>query len=427
MIQIDISNIWGELSLPDLLAIEKEVFAAHAALADSGHAPGWLTLPGSGREEELHRIQSAANRIRENSDIFVVVGIGGSSLGARAAIELLQGPNHNIGSGKGNPGIYFAGNDLSTRHWNELCHLLEGKDFSIAIVSKSGSTIEPSIAARNLRWMLERKYGTQEAKQRIYAVTDPVSGSLRQMAQTEGWECFDIAPNVGGRFSVLTAAGLLPMAVSGIDILEVEQGAAEAKEAFNLRSLENPCWLYAAVRNLMYRNGRKMELLESGEPGFTAFAHWWQQLFSESEGKKGRGLIPMFSDLHTLNQQVQQGERILFETTVRFDAPDAGCTIVPDARNLDGLNYLAGQTLDFVEQQAYLACADAHADDGISIVAIDAGSLDQKKVGQLFYFWELSCALSASILGVDPFNQPGIAPTRQNLYRLLGKPGYDNP
>ena len=294
MIKVDVSNIWGELSLPDLLKAEKEVFDAHMLLTDRNGAGndflGWLDLPRSQETEEIRRIRAAAKEIRANSDVFVVIGIGGSYLGPRAAIELLQGCNHNIGKGKGNPQIFYAGNTLSTRGWNELTKLLEGKDFSIAIISKSGTTTEPAIATRALRWLLERKYGTEGAKKRTYAITDPQKGALRQMATEEGWETFVIPPNVGGRYSVLTAVGLLPMAVAGIDPMEVMQGACFAKKEYDIRSFENPVWLYAAARNLLYRKGKAVEILESFEPGFKMMGGWWQQLFGESEGKDGKGI-----------------------------------------------------------------------------------------------------------------------------------------
>ena len=292
MIKVDISHVWGQLALPDLLAMEKEVAQAHATLVDGTGSGndflGWQNLPTREPTEEILRIQSAARRIRNDSDVFVVIGIGGSYLGPRAAIELLQGPNHNMGKGKGDPQIYFAGNGLSTRHWNELCRLLEGKDFSIAIISKSGTTTEPAIATRALRAKLEEKYGVEGARKRIYAITDPCKGALRQMATEEGWETFVIPANVGGRFSVLTPVGLLPLAVAGVDIMEMMNGAVDAREAYDLRSFDNPVWLYAAVRNLLYRNGKAMEIFESFEPGFKMFGGWWQQLFGESEGKDGK-------------------------------------------------------------------------------------------------------------------------------------------
>ena len=433
MISVDISNIWGEASLPDLLGLEKEIFDAHQVLTEGTGAgsdfTGWLDLPVTEATDEILRIQSAAERIRADSDVFVVVGIGGSYLGPRAAIELLQGQNRNMGKGSGDPEIYFAGNTLSTRSFSRLQHLLEGKDFSIAIVSKSGTTTEPAIAARSLRWMLERKYGTDEARYRTYAITDPADGALRQMAEEEGWETFSIPSNVGGRYSVLTAAGLLPMAVAGIDIMQVLRGAAQAKEDYDLRSFENPVWLYAAVRNLMYRNGKAMELLCSFEPGFRMFGNWWQQLFGESEGKEGKGLFPVSveftADLHSLGQMIQQGRRNLFETMIRFDPPELPHTIVSDYRNLDNLNYLADRTLDFVDEQAYLGTLDAHVDGGVPVITVDCGRLDAEKTGELFYFFELSCALSAYTLGVNPFDQPGVELYKRNMFRLLGKPGYE--
>ncbi len=433
MIKVDISNVWGQLSLPDLLATEKEVFNAHQTLTEgSGEGNdflGWLNLPVAEETEEIRRIRAAAKQIRETSDVFVVIGIGGSYLGPRAAIELLQGANHNIGKGKGNPQIFYAGNGLSTRGWNELQRLLEGKDFSIAIISKSGTTTEPAIATRALRWMLERKYGTEGAKKRTYAITDPVKGALRQMAEEEGWETFVIPPNVGGRYSVLTAVGLLPMAVAGIDPMEVMAGAVQAKKDYDVRSFENPVWLYAATRNLLYRHGKAIEILESFEPSFKMMGGWWQQLFGESEGKDGKGIFPvtaeLTADLHSLGQMIQQGERNIFETMVRFDAPENKMVIGGDYKNLDGLNYLEGKTLDFVDEQAFRGTLAAHVDGGVPVITVDMGQLDARKLGELFYFFELSCGISAYMLGVNPFNQPGVEFYKRNMFKLLGKPGYE--
>ena len=432
MITVDISNVWGEISLGNLLTLEKEVFDAHQTLTegtgDGSDYLGWMKLPVRTPAEEMKRIQTTAEKIRGESDACVVVGIGGSYLGPRAAIELLQGPNHNIGKGRGNPQIYFAGNNLSTRHWNELCEKLEGKDFSVIVISKSGTTTEPAIAFRGLRWMLERKYGTDGANDRIYAITDPLKGALRQMATEEGWEAFSIPASVGGRFSVLTAVGLLPMAVAGIDILEVMNGAMDAKEEYDLRSYENPVWLYAAVRNLLYRRGKAVEIFESFEPGFRMFGGWWQQLFGESEGKNGKGLFPataeLTADLHSLGQMIQQGQRNIFETMVRFDPPEKRMTIMGDAKNLDGLNYLEGKDLDFVDQMAFEGTVAAHVDGGVPVITMDCGELNDRKVGELFYFLELSCGVSAYILGVNPFNQPGVELYKRNMFELLGKPGY---
>ena len=432
MIKVDISNVWGQVSLPDLLAMEKEVFAAHMTLTE-GNGPGndflgWLDLPAAEPTEEMQRIAAAAKKIRAHSDVFVVIGIGGSYLGPRAAIELLQGCNHNMGKGKGDPQIYFAGNGLSTRAWNELMRLLDGKDFSVAIISKSGTTTEPAIATRALVSMLKQKYGA-DAKDRIFAITDPCKGALRQMATEEGWETFVIPANVGGRYSVLTPVGLLPMAVAGIDIQAVMQGADDAKQDYDLRSFENPVWLYAAVRNLLYRRGKCIELLESFEPGFKMMGGWWQQLFGESEGKDGKGIFPVTAeftaDLHSLGQMIQQGERNIFETMIRFAPPQDRMFIYSDEQDLDGLNYIAGKTLDFVDEQAFRGTLAAHVDGGVPVITMDMGELTEQKLGEMFYFFELSCGVSAYMLGVNPFNQPGVEFYKRNMFQLLGKPGYE--
>ncbi len=433
MIRVDISNVWGQLSLPDLLAMEQEVFHAHNTLSDGSglgsNFLGWTELPTHLPTNEMRRITAAAQKIRANSDVFVVVGIGGSYLGPRAAIELLQGCNHNIGKGKGNPQIFYAGNTLSTRAWNELLRLLENKDFSIALISKSGTTTEPAIATRGLCRLLERKYGISGAKERIFSITDPCNGALRQMATEEGWESFSIPPNVGGRFSVLTAVGLLPMAVAGIDIGAVMSGAACAKEAYDIRSFENPVWQYAAIRNLLYRRGKSIEIMESFEPSYRMMGAWWQQLFGESEGKDGKGIFPVYAeftaDLHSLGQLIQQGERNLFETMIYFDPPARQALVESELKNLDGLSYLEGRTLDFVDRQAYLGTLSAHTDGGVPVITMEMGALDAAKIGELFYFFELSCAISAYLLGVNPFNQPGVEFYKRNMFHLLGKPGYE--
>ena len=432
MLNVDISNIWGEYTLNDLLSLEKEVFAAHKTLIE-GKGPGsdflgWLKLPVFEETDEMVRIRAAARRIREHSDIFVVVGIGGSYLGPRAAIELVKGQNHNL-RGK-DPQIFFAGNNLSTRAWQELTALLEGKDFSINIISKSGTTTEPAIATRALKWMLERKYGADEAKKRIFVTTDPAKGALRQMATEEGYETFVIPPDVGGRYSVLTAVGLLPMAVAGMDITEIMFGAASAKRDLEIFSFENPAWLYAAARNLLYRSGKKIEMLCCYEPSFKYMAGWWQQLFGESEGKDGKGIFraaaEFTADLHSLGQMIQQGERNLFETVVRFAPPRKKTMIEMDWKDLDGLNYLEGKSLDFVEEQAFQGTLQAHTDGGGPVILVQNDEVCDRTLGELFYFFELSCGISAYMLGVNPFNQPGVEFYKRNMFKLLGKPGYTN-
>lgn len=427
MINVDISNIWGEVALPDLLAIESAVAAAHETLLE-GTGPGteWLDLLSGKANPEVFRLLLAAERIRNDSEVCVVVGVDGGCLGARAAIELLQGPNHNFGKGRGNPQIFFTGNNFSTRHWNELLRLLKDRDFSVIVISGSGITTESAIAFRSLRWMLERKYGTDAASKRIYAVTDPEEGALRQMAQEEGWDSFCLPSGAAEGHSVLTAAGLLPMAVAGIDIQEVLDGAAEAKEEYAAGSFENPVWQYAAVRNLLYRGGKAVEIMASFEPGFPMFGRWWQQLFAGSEGKDGKGLFPataqMPADLYALGQLIQEGQRNLFETMVLFDPPESRLLIGSDWKNLDDLNYLEGKSLDFVAENACQGTIAAHVDGGVPVIVMDCGELTDRKVGELFCFLELCCSISACLLGVSPFDRPGVESYQKNLLRLLGKP-----
>ena len=433
MISVDISNIWGEVALPDLLAIESEVAAVHEMLMEGTGAGRefreWMELPAREQNPELFRILLAAERIRNDSDACVVLGTGGRYLGARAAIELLQGTNRNIGNGKGDPQIFFAGDSFSTRHWNELMRLLKDRDFSVILISDSGTTMEPAVAFRSLRWMLERKYGTDVAKQRIYVATGPEEGGLRQLVREEGWESFSIPGGASGRFSVLTAAELLPMAVAGIDIQAVVQGAADAGEAYAEGSFENPVWLYAAVRNLLYRGGKAVEFLESFEPGFESFGAWWRQLFAGAEGKEGKGLIPVTAvltrDLYFLGQLIQEGRRNLFETMIRFDPPETKMEIGSEWKDLDELNYLEGRTLDFVEEHAFQAAVSAHVDGGVPVIVVDCGRLDERKVGELFCFLVLSCIVSACLLGVDPFENHGLEAYQRNLVQLLNKPAKE--
>lgn len=356
----------------------------------------------------------------------MVVGVGGSCAGARAAIELIKGRNHNLR--KGDPQIFFAGDNLSTRAWQELCALLEGKDFAINIISKSGSTTEPAIAARALRWMLERKYGADKARKHIFITTDPVRGALRQLAAETGCESFVIPSNVGGRFSVLTAAGLLPMAVAGLDVTELMIGAAQAKRELSMLSFENPAWQYAAGRNLLYQTGKKIELLCCGEPSFRALASWWQQLFAASEGKDGKGVFPAAAefpaDLHGLGQMIQEGERSFFETVLRFRPCRRKTLIEADWRDLDGLNYLEGKSLDFVEENAFLGAIAAQTDAGVPVLLVQADEICDRALGELFFFFQLSCGISAYLLGVDPFRQPGAELCKRSVLRQLGKPGF---
>ena len=435
MIHVDISNIWGEISLRDLLALEKEIFDAHQAITDpagpyAGHL-GWMKLPDQ-TEADLQRILDAAQTIRERSDVCVVVGIGGSCLGSRAAIELLRNPIGNAGSGKkGDPLVLYAGSRLSSRHWLRLTQQLEGKDFSLIVASKSGTTLESAIAFRELRWLLERRFGTEEARERIYVITDPCSGPLRQMAEENDWKAFSVPPAVGGRYSVLSAAGLLPMAVAGVDITRLLKGAQDAREQMDLRSFENPAWLYAAVRNVMQRKGKSTEFLVCSEPGIRSLGQWWQHLFAESEGKKGNGLIPIVLEfpgqLHTVGQLLQDGKRCLFETMLRFDPPEVQHSIVSHVDNTDGLNDLAGKTLDELGALTMDAALAAHAEGNVPVITADCGSVCEETLGGLFWFMMLSCAISASAMGVNPFNQPGMEPYRRNLFQLLDRPLWEQP
>ncbi len=428
MVRADLSNLWGEVHLSDLLGMEEELSSAHAGLAQAAGPDrdflGWYYLPGCTDVREMRRLRDAARRIRDSSSALVVIGAGGSYLGARAGIELLCGARHN--SRSDSTQVFFAGNNLSARSLSELIELLDDRDFCINVVSKSGTTLEPAIAMRFLRWQLERRYGVDKARDRIFVTTDSTRGALRQMAQEEGYTSFSIPADVGGRFSVLTPAGLLPMAVAGADISGLLSGARDEMDALAERSFENPAWMYAAARNLLYRQGKQIELFCSYEPDFETFGRWWQQLFGESEGKDGKGLFPacagFTSDLHSLGQLIQDGRRNLFETVVQFAPAARDLEIALDWKDTDGLNYLAGKGLSHVQQQAAAATTSAHADGGVPVIQIDADVLTANSVGALIYFLELSCALSARLLAVNPFDQPGVELYKRNMFRLLGRP-----
>ena len=432
MIQVDLQNIRSFIPLPYEAALSPRLRIAHDHLQNGdgagGEFTGWVRLPEDYDKAEFARIKAAAKKIQRDSQALVVIGIGGSYLGARGVIECLRSPNYNLKK-KNTPNIYFIGNGLSSDALTEVMELVDGVDFSVNVISKSGTTTEPAVAFRFFRELLEKKYGAEGAASRIYATTDAHKGALKSLADQKGYEEFVVPDNIGGRYSVLTAVGLLPIAVAGIDIMEMMNGAADAKESYNLRSFENPVWQYAAVRNLLYRNGKAMEIFESYEPGFKMFGGWWQQLFGESAGKDGKGIFPVTAeftaDLHSLGQMIQQGQRNIFETMVRFDPPAARYTIGSDWKNLDGLNYLEGKTLDFVDEKAYLGTVAAHVDGGVPVITMDCGELNDRKVGELFYFLELCCGVSAYILDVNPFNQPGVELYKRNMFQLLGKPGYE--
>ena len=392
-----------------------------------GDFTGWVYLPRDYDKEEFARIQAAAKKIQQQSQVLVVIGIGGSYLGARAVIDLLASPNYNLKK-KDTPDILFAGNGLSTDALLETIALIGDRDFSVNVISKSGTTTEPAVAFRIFKALLEEKYGKEGARERIYATTDKARGALKGLADAEGYEEFVVPDDVGGRFSVLTAVGLLPIAVAGIDIEELMGGAAQAMTDLSVGGAENPAWQYAAARHALYQGGKKVELLACYEPCFRFFSEWWKQLYGESEGKEGKGLFPasveFTADLHSMGQYIQEGERLMFETVVQF-APKGEFIIPNDPENVDGLNFLSGKSMAFVAEQAMRAVILAHVDGGVPNVRIEMPALSAKTAGYLIYFFEYVCGLSGYLLEVNPFNQPGVEAYKVNMYALLGKPGYE--
>ncbi|REH78162.1 glucose-6-phosphate isomerase [Staphylococcus felis] len=389
---------------------------------------GWIDLPVDYDKEEFSRILEAAQRIKSNSDVLVVIGIGGSYLGARSAIEMLTPAfkkEHDL------PEIIFAGHHLSSSYLQELIDYLDGKDYSVNVISKSGTTTEPAVAFRLFKQLLEDKYGKEEAVQRIFATTDKEKGALKQLATNEGYESFVVPDDVGGRFSVLTAVGLLPIAVAGIDIEAMMGGAQKAREELSTDDLStNIAYQYATIRNVLYNKGYTTEMLINYEPSLQYFNEWWKQLFGESEGKDLKGIYPssanFTTDLHSLGQYVQEGRRFLFETVIKVEAPKHEITIEKDADDLDGLNYLAGKTIDEVNSKAFEGTLLAHTDGGVPNLVISVPKLDAETYGYLVYFFELAVAMSGYQLGVNPFNQPGVEAYKQNMFALLGKPSFED-
>jgi glucose-6-phosphate isomerase len=393
---------------------------------------GWIDLPTDYDKEEFSRIQKAAAKIKSDSEVLVVIGIGGSYLGARAAIEFLQHSFYNSlpNEKRQTPQILFAGNNISSTYMRDLMDMLEGKDFSINVISKSGTTTEPALAFRIFRKLLIEKYGAEEAKKRIYATTDKARGALKTLADEEGYESFVIPDDVGGRYSVLTAVGLLPIAVSGADIESMMKGAAQAQEDFGKSELEeNAAYQYASVRNVLYNKGKTIEMLINYEPSLQYFSEWWKQLFGESEGKDQKGVYPssanFSTDLHSLGQYVQEGRRDLFETIIKVDNPRHELTIEAEDNDLDGLNYLAGESVDFVNNKAFEGTLLAHTDGGVPNLVVTIPQLDEYTFGYLVYFFEKACAMSGYLLGVNPFDQPGVEAYKVNMFALLGKPGFE--
>ena len=395
---------------------------------DEDEFVGWLHLPSKYKDsDEYKRVKKAAKKIQSDSDVLLVIGIGGSYLGARAVIEALHSSIYSADESKTH--IIYVGNNLSPDYLSDVLQAIQGKDFSINVISKSGTTTEPAIAFRIFRELIENKYGLKEAKKRIYVTTDASKGALKQLAKSEGYETFVIPDDVGGRFSVLTPVGLLPIAASGIDIDELMDGAIESEDKYSDASLEyNECYQYAVFRNLMYDGGKEMEILASYEPKMHYFVEWWKQLFGESEGKDGKGLFPVgcqfTTDLHSLGQYIQDGKRMMFETIINFEKSHNDFTINFDEDNLDNLNYLVGKQLSYINQKAMEGTVKAHTDGGVPNVLINVKELNAHTIGELIYFFEKSCAMSAELLEVNPFNQPGVEKYKTNMFRLLEKPGY---
>ena len=417
----------------ELKAIEPQVLAAHRTLTEKSGLGndylGWTTLPKDYDQEEFSRIKAAAGKIQSDTDLLLVIGIGGSYLGARGVIECLCSPNYNLKK-KDTPNIYFTGNGLSSDQMAELMDLLEGVDFSVNVISKSGTTTEPAVAFRFFRKLLEERYGPEEAARRIYATTDRRKGALKALADQAGYETFVVPDNIGGRYSVLTAVGLLPIAVAGVDICQLMEGAETMMEVCAKTDMaENPAWQYAAARYELYRTGKKIEVLAAYEPSFRFMAEWWKQLYGESEGKEHKGLFPasveFTADLHSMGQYIQQGERSLFETVVRFGASHRPQVVPLDETDGDGLNFLAGKDVDFIRTQAMDGTLLAHVEGGVPNIILRTGQINAFTLGELIYFFEYACGLSGYLLDVNPFDQPGVEAYKKNMFALLGKPGYE--
>ena len=433
MISLDTSKLKGFVSEAEISNMRIQTEAA-AELLHSGSGAGndflgWLDLPVNYDKAEFERIKKAAAKIQADSEILVVVGIGGSYLGARAAIEMLTDTFYNLKAGQNTPKIIYAGNSISSSYLADVIDLVRDKDFSVNIISKSGTTTEPALAFRILRAMLIEKYGKDGAKERIYATTDKARGALKIFADSEGYETFVIPDDVGGRFSVLTAVGLLPIAAAGIDIDQMMKGAQDAREAYNKPYDENPCYMYAAIRNILRCKGKSIELMVNYEPCLIYFSEWWKQLYGESEGKDQKGIFPasvsFSTDLHSMGQYIQDGARVLFETVLNVEKPKKDLEFPFEEENIDGLNFLAGKTVDTVNTKAFQGTILAHTDGGAPNMVINIPEITPYYFGNLVYFFEKACAISGYMLGVNPFDQPGVEAYKKNMFALLGKPGYE--
>lgn len=435
-LQFDYSRALSFFGAHELDNMAAQVKLAHQQLHEGSGAGsdylGWIDLPVNYDKEEYSRIHKAAKQIQSDSDALVVIGIGGSYLGARAAIDMLSHSfyNHLPKEKRKTPEIYFVGNNISSTYVTHLLQLLEGKDISVNVISKSGTTTEPAIAFRIFRELLENKYGKEGARSRIYATTDREKGALKKLADEEGYESFVIPDDVGGRYSVLTAVGLLPIATAGIDIDAMMQGAADAREAYSNPDLkENESYQYAAVRNILARRGKAIELLVNYEPSLHFVSEWWKQLFGESEGKDFKGIFPaavdFSTDLHSMGQFVQEGSRNLFETVLQVKQVSEEITIGTDSDNLDGLNFLSGKTMDFVNKKAFEGTLLAHTDGQVPNLIVNLPDMSPYTFGYMVYFFEKACAVSGYLLGVNPFDQPGVEAYKKNMFALLGKPGFE--
>mgnify|MGYP001788103360 CR=1 FL=1 len=436
MIKVDFTKLEGFLNDHEIAYLEPMVKEAHKLLHEKTGAGneflGWVDLPVDYDKEEFGRVHKAAEKIKSDSDVLIVIGIGGSYLGAKAAIEMLSHSFYNVlpkGKRK-TPEIYFLGQNISGDYMNDLLEVIEGKDVSVNIISKSGTTTEPAVAFRVMKDYLEKKYGKKEAAGRIYATTDKSRGALKSLANEEGYESFVVPDDVGGRFTVLTPVGLLPIAVAGIDIDLMMKGAQKAREDYSKDSLkENECYTYAAARTALYNKGKDIEILVNYEPALTYFSEWWKQLFGESQGKDGKGLFPasvnFSTDLHSMGQYIQDGKRNIFETVINVGKMNSSFTIEPNEDNLDGLNFIAGKTMDEVNKNAFKGTLLAHLDGGVPNIIINLEDKKEESFGYMVYFFELSCAISGYMLGINPFDQPGVEAYKKNMFALLGKPGYE--
>ncbi|MFC5713022.1 glucose-6-phosphate isomerase [Thalassorhabdus alkalitolerans] len=435
-LNLDYSNALDFVREEEISQLQGAVTQAHEALHNKTGAGndfvGWVDLPADYDTEEFSRIQQAADKISGDSDVLIVIGIGGSYLGAKAALESLHHTFRNQlpKEQRKGPEIYFAGHHISPSYVNDLLHIIEGKDVSLNVISKSGTTTEPAIAFRIFREWMENKYGKEEAASRIYATTDKEKGALKTLASEEGFESFVVPDDVGGRYSVLTAVGLLPIAASGLDIESMMKGAADAREALSTDSLEkNEAYQYAALRHALYQKGNTIELLVNYEPRLQYVSEWWKQLFGESEGKDGKGLFPasvnFSTDLHSMGQYVQDGRRHLFETVLQIEEPGNDITLKENKSDLDGLNYLSGETMNFVNKKAFEGTLLAHTDGKVPNLIVTIPEMNEYHFGYLVYFFEKACAISGYLLGVNPFDQPGVEDYKKNMFALLGKPGFE--